>query len=172
MLSYGGKGSKIYRFCATRSPKRGACGQLLRKITARGRTRHIFSASAAVGRIVYNLFINWSAERLPPRKQSLYLLPVKVPRRRLPAWDQKGTPVKIRDYPRSCKLRCAPHTLRATVHRTGRRAEGASQKTCLTDIRHPLSGYRAVQQLCFTLIFLVKPCFSGGRPPAKAGFIA
>ena len=76
------------------------------------------------------------------------------------------------DDPRSCKLRCAPHTLRATVHRTGRRAEGASQKTCLTDIRHPLSGYRAVQQLCFTLIFLVKPCFSGGRPPAKAGFIA
>ena len=52
---------------------------------------------------VYNLFINWSAERLPPRKQSLYLLPVKVPRRRLPAWDQKGTPVQIRDYPRSCK---------------------------------------------------------------------
>lgn len=96
---------------------------------------------------VHNLFIKTGGEHLQYPEVSLYLLPVKVPRRRLPAWDQKGTPVQIRDYPRSCKLHCVPHTLRATVRRTGRRAEGASQKTCLTDIRHLLSGYRAVQQL-------------------------
>lgn len=44
-------------------------------------------------------------------EQSLSLPSDKVPSRRLPARDQKGTPVQIRDYPRSCKLHEHPHTL-------------------------------------------------------------
>lgn len=35
----------------------------------------------------------------------LHLFRCKVPRRRLPTRDQKGTPVRIRGYSRSCKLR-------------------------------------------------------------------
>ena len=104
---------------------------------------------------VHKMLIGFPCERLRRlQKHYICIQRMTVPCRRvMRRRDEKGTPVQFRDYPRSCKLRCAPHTLRATVRRTGRRAEGASQKTCLTDIRHPLSGYRAVQQLCFTLIF-------------------
>lgn len=65
-------------------------------------------------------------------KYSYICSPSKVPRRRLPARDQKGTPVRIRDYSRSCKLRReAAHSYGHCPFGTGRRAAGASQKTCL-----------------------------------------
>ena len=108
-----------------------------------------------VGRIVYNLFINWSAERLPPRKQSLYLLPVKVPRRRLPAWDQKGTPVQIRDYPRSCKFHLPIYSGEKIVaflsHWSCKDREGATTETSQKTCRHPqtfrLSGEKAIERI-------------------------
>lgn len=44
----------------------------------------------------------------------------------------KGNPVRIRDYPRSCELRReAAHSQGHCPLGTGRRAAGASQKTCL-----------------------------------------
>ena len=52
---------------------------------------------------VYNLFINCPHAYLRSGKVCLHLFRSKVPRRRLPARDQKGTPVRIRGYSRSCK---------------------------------------------------------------------
>ncbi len=67
------------------------------------------------GRGFGTLFITCSlkfrARPLHDPELSLSLLPSKVPSRRLPARDQKGTPVQIRDYARSCKLRKRLHTL-------------------------------------------------------------
>ena len=54
---------------------------------------------------VYNLFINCPHAYLRSGKVCLHLFRSKVPRRRLPARDQKGTPVRIRGYSRSCKPR-------------------------------------------------------------------
>ena len=54
---------------------------------------------------VYNLFINCPGAYLRSGKVCLHLFRSKVPRRRLPARDQKGTPVRIRGYSRSCKPR-------------------------------------------------------------------
>ena len=60
---------------------------------------------------VHKMFIKSPEACFLSGELSLYLLSCKVLRRRLSARDQKGTPVKIRDYSRSCKPRCVPHTL-------------------------------------------------------------
>ena len=51
----------------------------------------------------------------PSARLFLLLFPSKVLRRRLSARDEKGTPVRIRDYARSCEFRHALHTLGATA---------------------------------------------------------
>ncbi len=72
--------------------------------------------------------------------QSLPLFSDKVPRRHPSARDQKGTPVQIRGYSRSCKFQPPPHTLwPLSRSRTGRRAAGTSQKTCL--VRTPAAFF-------------------------------
>ena len=81
---------------------------------------------------VDTLFIKKSLRRLQTPQQFLSLFPSKVPSRRLPARDQKGTPVQIRDYPRSCNFHDKGGTISATAA-SGRREgvpAGTSQKTC------------------------------------------
>ena len=53
---------------------------------------------------VHKMFIKSPEACFLSGELSLYLFSCKVLRRRLSARDQKGTPVKIRDYPRSCKF--------------------------------------------------------------------
>ena len=63
------------------------------------------------GAFVQNLFIKNRAPMLAERRTIPTFAAGKVPRRRLPARDQKGTPVRIRDYSRSCEFRRDLHNL-------------------------------------------------------------
>ncbi len=106
--------------------------------------RRLHSVQRRFGCFVDKLLIKIAVAFGPFDRYFLLLFPSEVPSRRLPARDQKGTPVRIRDYARSCKLRRVLHTLVATApSRAGRRAEGASQKTCLAGSDRCPRGHRA-----------------------------
>lgn len=81
---------------------------------------------------VHKMLIGFPRERRPHR-QKHYLCPYKDDGSlRLPRRDQKGTPVQVRDYPRSCNFHAKAAQSPATAAR-GRREgvpAGRSQKTC------------------------------------------
>lgn len=111
------------------------------------------SGSGRMRAFVHKMFIKYPEGRSLFGELFLYLLSCKVLRRRLSARDQKGTPVKIRDYSRSCKPRCIPHTLEPLSPGTGRRAEGASQKTCLAGKGNRLRDLGRYPDLFIPILF-------------------
>lgn len=95
---------------------------------------------------VHNLLKKKGGACLPVGELCLHLFPCKVLRRPQPVWDQKGTPVKIRDYSRSCKLRNGPHTLWATVREDGKACGRSESEDLPCRDRYQPSGYRAIPE--------------------------
>jgi len=105
---------------------------------------------------VHKMFIGFLRRRTR-RRQKRYLCKQRMTvlcRRRMRRRDEKGTPVQIRDYPRSCNFHAKAAQSPATAA-SGRREgvpAGTSQKTC----RHPFVRSFRVEEFDDTAVARVR----------------